>query len=126
MRTYLKDTIKPLIPETVRNAIVPVTKVQSTITNGTKVKDGQTTTDDVWIPSIHEVASPNTTYESTGATYTKFSTPTSRIKKRKGSASKWWTRSAYAAAKWNCYDATGTYASIDAYNSNGVALGFCT
>ena len=62
MRAYLKNTIKPLIPAIVRNSIVEVTKVQSTITDGTMIKDGQITTEDVWIPSHHEIFSGSTTY----------------------------------------------------------------
>lgn len=126
MRTYLKETIKPLIPETVRNAIVSVTKVQSTVTDGTMVKDGQTTTEDVWIPSTHEVGSSNN-YESTGAVYTtKFNGASARIKKRNGSASSWWTRSAYSTTYWRRVSMNGGDDYYDSYRTIGVALGFCT
>lgn len=50
MRTYLNDTIKPLIPESVRNRIATVSKVSFAYdTTGSNVK--QTTQDSVWIPS---------------------------------------------------------------------------
>ena len=125
MRTYLKNTIKPLIPETVRNAIVPVTKVSSTY-GSTVVKDGQTTTDDVWIPGNGEIFN-NTTYETTGAVYSsKFNSATNRIKKMNGSASDWWLRSA-ATSTYFCFtNSSGDARYYNASISRGVALGFCT
>lgn len=126
MRTYLKGTIKPLIPETVRNAIVPVTKIQSIYTGGAKVIDGQTTADDVWIPSNHEVGF-GTDYESTGAVYnTIFNSNTSRIKKRNDSNSVWWLRSASDTSKFRRVFNIGSSSSSDANSVGGVVLGFCT
>ena len=126
MRTYLKNTIKPLIPETVRNAIVPVTKVSSTYGSAV-VKDGQTTTDDVWIPSNHEIFSTNTNYESNGAVYsTVFKDSASRIKKRNGSARSWWLRSAGSARSFSSVSSDGSSDGGYASGADGVALGFCT
>ena len=124
MRTYLKNTIKPLIPETVRNAIVPVTKVSSTYDGGVVV-NGQTTTDDVWIPGNREIFNI-TTYESTGAVYSSiFDSATNRIKTRSGSASYWWLRSANGSAGFRYVSYYGDTGSGSASNSSGVALGFC-
>ena len=54
MRSYLKTTIKPLIPHNVRNGIKEVTKYSNIYdTNGTWVLDNATI-DDVWIPSSRE------------------------------------------------------------------------
>lgn len=126
MRAYLKDAVKPLIPQTVRDAIVPVTKVSSTYTGGAKVKDGQTTTDDVWIPSNHEVGF-GTDYETTGAVYSgKFTSNASRIKKRNSSAKYWWLRSVSSAYYFRLVSSDGISYYSGAYNVNGVALGFCT
>lgn len=126
MRAHLKDTIKPLIPETVRNAIVPVTKIQSTYTGGALVKNGQTTTDDVWIPSNHEVGF-GTDYESAGAVYSgKFTNDASRIKKKNGSAKVWWLRSAGSANSFRYVNSNGNSYGNYANSANGVALGFCT
>lgn len=129
LRTYLKETIKPLIPATVRNGIVEVTKVQSTVTDRTMVKDGQTSTEDVWIPSYHEVFSTNTTYESTGATYTKFASSADRIKIKKlsGAAGGWWLRSAYGSGGFMGVSGTGNSSYFVAdEDTRKVALGFCT
>lgn len=127
MRSYLKDTIKPLIPEIVRNAIVPVTKIQSIYTGGAKVIDGQTTTDDVWIPSNHEVFSTNTSYESQGANYgIVFKTNADRIRTRGGSANRWWLRSALSGTNFRYVNNNGSDSNINASYSYGVVLGFCT
>lgn len=126
MRAYLEDAVKPLIPQTVRDAIVPVTKVSSTYTGGAKVKDGQTTTDDVWIPSNHEVGF-GTDYETTGAVYSgKFTSNASRIKKRNSSAEYWWLRSVASASYFRRVNSDGYSNGNSAYNVYGVALGFCT
>ena len=127
MRTYLKGTIKPLIPETVKNAIVPVTKVSATYTGGAIVVDGQTTTDDVWIPSNHEIISTNTLFESTGVVYDViFKASASRIKNRNGSESWWWLRSANNPYSFRSVRNNGNGGSKDAHIDNGIALGFCT
>ena len=126
MRTYLTNSILPLIPTEVRNAIVPVTKIQSTVTDGTRIQDGQTTTETIWIPSYHEIFGA-TTYESTGAIYTSiFKDTTSRIKKLNGSANYWWLRSANNVSRFRVVNTSGVENSDNAYGDNGVALGFCT
>ena len=125
MRTYLKETIKPLIPEVVRNHIVEVTKIQSTVTDGSRIADGQTTVDDVWIPSNHEVGFGNT-YETKGAVYSGiFTNATSRIKKWNGTATLWWTRSANGSNYFRRVNDGGGDGNSYAYGSFGVALGFC-
>ena len=128
MRTYLKITIKPLIPEAVRNAIVEVTKIQSTVTNGTMVKDGQTTTDDVWIPSHHEVFPKKTNLESTGATYgSKFTSDSLRTKKYNGTSSNWLSRSAVSISEFEGVGSSGNdFGGVNASLARGIALGFCT
>lgn len=127
MRTYLKETIKPLIPETVRNGIVEVTKVQSTVTDGTMVENGQTSTEDVWIPSNHEIFSTDTTYESTGVTYTKFAINADRVKKAlSGTVYFWWLRSASSSTRFVLVNLTGDSGNSNAYLEFKVALGFCT
>lgn len=126
MRDYLKTTIKPLIPETVRNAIVPVTKVSSTYANGAKVVDGQTTTDDVWIPGHREIFNA-TAYESSGAVYSsKFTSNSNRIKKRNGLPTYWGLRSASSAGTFRVVTNSGTDNRNNAVYSSDIALGFCT
>ena len=125
MRAWLKSDVKPLLPETVRNAIVPVTKVSSTYTTAL-VKDGQTTTDDVWIPGDREIFN-NTNNETTGAVYnTRFTSSSNRIKYNSaGSAGSWWLRSAYSANYFRYVSSSGGEYYDGAHGQNGVALGFC-
>ena len=125
MRAWLKSDVKPLLPEVVRNAIVPVTKVSSTYTTAL-VKDGQTTTDDVWIPGDREIFN-NTNNETTGAVYsTRFTSSSNRIKyNSSGSASLWWLRSANSGSYFRCVNNYGNENNDNANYSFGVVLGFC-
>ena len=125
MRSYLKNTIKPLIPQEVQSAIVEVTKVQSIYTNGAKVVNGQTTAEDVWIPSNYEIFGI-TSYESIGARYRKFASASDRIKKHNGSAYYWWLRSVDSANGFRRVGSNGNSTTVGASNLSGVALGFCT
>lgn len=129
MRRYLKETIKPLIPEVVRNAIVPVTKYTKIYDAfGSAVNDA-TTTDDVWIPSASEIKI--ITIESQGPIYSDwFSTNIKRKKRYFGgsSAEKWWTRTAYDTTGFNYVGNDGRYGTSTPTSIyyEGVALGFCT
>lgn len=52
MRTYLNDTIKPLIPYNVLNAIKTIKNTQKAFTKPDNYQTTQTSSDDIWIPSI--------------------------------------------------------------------------
>ena len=126
MRTYLKETIKPLIPETVRNAIVPVTKVSNAYQASDETAFQQTTVDDVWIPSHREVFN-STSYDNTGAVYSdKFKDASSRIKKRNGFAYVWWLRSAGGTLSFNFVASNGDGSINSVTYAFGVDFGFCT
>lgn len=128
MRAYLKNTIKPLIPESVRNSIVNVTKVSS-IKDASGAVSQQSTTDDVWIPSYGEIIDLNTN-ERTGARYSsRFYKYSSNIKKTlDGTATRWWMRTAYNEKGFYSILSTGrpssSYTSAD--SAFTIALGFCT
>lgn len=122
MRSYLIDTIKPLIPSSVSSAIKSVTKTQPALsTSGSSFT--QTTTDDVWIPSYSEMFTSSSLY------FPLFqNTAANRIKKTSGStsASNWWLRSAYEIGGfYGVGDGGGGYGGA-AGISDGIALGFCT
>ena len=131
MRNYLKTTIKSLIPTAVRNGIVEVSKVSSTYENNTLVQDGQTTTDDVWIPSYREVAY-RTNCEQTGANYwTRFGNNNdTRVKSQNGNTTGWWLRTASNSTSFKTipYDGNpqSSYAPVSARSTRCIALGFCT
>ena len=126
MRSYLKETVKPLIPETVRNAIKPVKKYSRIYNVSDSAVNDVLTTEDVWIPSYKEVFGSG--LETLGPTYSAtFPDNTSRIKSKAGSsAGWWWLRSAYSYSNFICVRTDGSYISGGANSTSGVALGFCT
>ena len=128
LRTYMRETIKPLIPETVRNGIKNVTKYSGIYnTAGTLVKDDETT-DDVWLPSYKEMFNSTST-ETKGKYFNAlFPDNASRIKKVVGesSASWWWLRSAASYnSVCNVYG-NGNFTGSYAYYTGGLVVGFCT
>lgn len=119
MRSYLNDTVKPLIPEPVASAIVTVTKTQSAYnTDGSRFT--QTTEDGVWIPAYEEM--------NDGIYKSLFPDSASRIKHKTGStsASFWWLRSTRDTDRFHYVGSYGFWGYYYAYGSYGVALGFCT
>ena len=125
MRSYLKETVKPLIPETVRNAIKPVKKYGKIYNVSDSAVNDVLTTEDVWIPSYKELFGLG--IETLGPTYsTAFPDDASRIKRKAGgSAAWWWLRSASVISTFYGVGTDGfTYGNY-ASNIGGVALGFC-
>ena len=127
MRTYMKETIKPLIPAEVRSAILEVTKTSYAYnTAGTAYQ--QTTQDDVWLPSTRELAY-SYAKETSGPVYSEmFPDPASRKKYKVGStsASKWWLRSAgFNSTNFFCVKTDGNLDYWDVSDFLGVAFGFC-
>ena len=125
MRTYLSGTILPKLPAEVQAAIKEVKKIQSTYSSGV-VKDGQTTTEKLWIPSDHEVGL-GTVYETTGPVYSGVftSSNSTRVKYKSGSANNWWLRSAYSASGFRCVYDSGGGSNGSVNIAYGVAPGFC-
>lgn len=127
MRSYLKDTVKPLIPENVRKAIVAVTKYSKTYNDAGTIVPNSVTVDDVWIPSKTEVFG-GTSYETLGHVYSDAFTDADSRKKFKVGASSaygWWLRSAITTRNFGYVSESGTSNSGNAYSTHGVALGFC-
>ena len=124
MRSWLRNTIYPMIDSTIRNRIVAVTKDYY----DAKTSSRLTISDTVWIPSEYEIFG-TTSYENSGTLYTGvFTDATSRIKKYglNGSASYWWLRSAYGGTGFRYVSYSGSASDNGAGNANGVVLGFCT
>ena len=127
LRTYLRETIMPLIPETVRNAIKPVTKYSNIYNTSGNAENNVASTETVWIPSVREVG---WTYrETSGPVYSlAFTDNASRVKKNvsTGSAAWWWLRSASnnSFAYYVNYDGSNYYYRVYT-TSGGVVLGFC-
>ena len=126
MRTYLKDTIKPLIPSAVRSAIKEVTKYSRIYNTSSVAENNVTSTDDVWIPSAYEVGF--TGYETTGQKYSDaFNANADRVKSKVGasSASWWWLRSAGTDSNFRFVYTDGSSSNYYASNSGALPLGFC-
>ena len=123
MRTYLKNTIKPLIPEAIRNRIAEVTKVHPAYNTSGGNSVMQITQDDVWLPSYDEIFSADGLYHSV------FPDNASRIKQKSGEtfASSWWVRSAANndSSRFDSVYSSGGGSYSNADNSKGVSLGFC-
>ena len=124
MKSYLTETILPLFPADVRNNIVPVTKHQKAFdSSGTTFQES--TTETIWIPG-HKETFNSTSYDTDGYAYSDvFKDATSRIKKRNGSASYWWLRSAHYATYFRCVGSSGSGSNSSANNAHGVCPGFC-
>lgn len=121
MRTYLKNTIKPLIPEAIRNRIAEVTKVHPAYNTSGGNSFMQITRDDVWLPSYDEIFSTDGLYHGV------FPDNASRIKQTPGntSANNWWLRSADGVPYFDCVGSNGGLVSYGAGELRGVVLGFC-
>ena len=117
LRSNLGTVIKPLIPETVRNAIVSVTKYTNSAT----------TSDELWVPNTKEV---NYSYaiEQSGPTYSsKFTDNASRVKKLStGVTQAWWLRTDDSSNKAWYVMSTGALYTTYLSSSMYVAIGFCT
>lgn len=122
MRTYLKNAIKPLIPETVRNAIKEVTKTQEAYTtNGGSYN--QITTDDVWIPSYEELVGSDSTYYGL---YNDNNDNRIKHKVSDTSATIWFLRTTNSSTHFYGVAASGGCFAYYAKNENAIALCFCT
>ena len=123
MREYLKETIKPIIPETVRNRIVEVKKYSRIYDTSNTVVNNVLTLDDLWIPSKKEI---DNNKETAGVTYSGIT-----LKKKKASGTNnasWWLRTVNTLqpGKWfELKDNTGGSSHNAAESSYSIALGFC-
>ena len=121
MRTYLKETIKPLIPEVVRNSIKEVTKIQTAYDTAGK-SFSQTSIEDVWLPASSEMFDSSSPYK------TMFPDNNSRQKSKVGdtSSSMWILRNAVYYNNVGMVYEDGSDSSGSVSGSYCVAVGFCT
>lgn len=121
MRTYIKETIKPLIPETVRTGIQEVAKTHDAY-NTAGSKFAQTTIEDVWLPDKNEMFGSSSPYKSL------FPDNYSKKKSTVGDSkySYWSLRSAYDNIRFATVSSAGWDSGVGTESSQGVALCFCT
>ncbi len=125
MRTYLADTILPLVPANVAAAIKAVKKYSDGWSASDAMVADMLTTDTLWIPSAREIF--GTGYETSGPMYTDlFDGSTNRQKMVVGTTSStyWWLRSAHSGPYARTVYNNGTVNYSGAYYERGVALGF--
>lgn len=128
MRSYVKDTVKPLIPDNVRDYIIEVKKYSKTYDNSGSAVNNAETHDDVWIPSCREIFG-GTNYETQGAIYNMvFNSATMRqkMKVNGSSAINWWLRTAGATVSFRYVNSNGSNTGGYVGNLQGIALCFCT
>ena len=128
MRAYLQNSIKPLIPQAVRNGIVPVKKVTGAYTSGAVVIGGDITTDELWIPSVHELYGYQTyeTPEKGCVYYSMFRDDHARRKSRNSGYQSWWMRTPLNDEKFGFVNNQGQFGTGTPTAGIGVDLGFCT
>lgn len=120
MRTYLREVIKPLIPENIREKIVAVTKTQAAYNVNARYFM-QTTIDDVWVPERTEISEGEKC---------KYSILLLRENRRKTNADKtvtnWKLRDAIDMWRTSTVVYDGGWTISYAYEETGIVLCFCT
>ena len=123
MRSWLKESVKPMIPETVRNTIKPVTKYSFSRDSSNTSVNNVKTTEDVWIPSVREICGSATHQETEGPSYTDFFND--HVRQKMGTSLAWWLRtSCYISSFYSVYS-DGSVGYSYATSPGGVVLGFC-
>ena len=126
MRKYLDTEIKPLIPLIVKSQIKPVRKYSFSLAVVLKfiIEEITETEDEIWIPSAKEVFGEGriSYYEKQAVYYSSLFSSDKDTKR----AFLWWLRSASNSNNFNLVNTDGSINYTDAYNTGGVALGFCT
>ena len=132
LRSYLKNTIKPLIPEAIRNGIVEVSKISRGY-DTSETEGNKTTTEDVWIPSFREYygTSSLTSGEGTGIYYINGDLEVHRNARKKkrystDSALEYWLRTNSSMKGETTINYSGSRSSKSAVNPSYIVIGFCT
>ena len=132
IRTYYKNTLKPMLPEDLQKLIKPVKKSYTywpTAKDGTFKKDGECT-DDVWMPSLREMGYDYPDQETYGPIYSGVFTSNSTRQKHvvnESSNTYYWLRSANSNSRNSAYfvSSNGDWNHYYVYASYYLALGFC-
>ena len=123
MRSYMIETIEPLIPLAIRNAIKSVYKNSKMYDINNTSKIG-TTQDRVWIPSSYEIFTSGRTYEP--GYKAVFYDANSRKKYLRTLERYWWLRDACNAWSFERVADSGGESSQPASVTHYIPLGFCT
>jgi len=127
MRAWLRDSILPLFPETVRSNIREVKKYSYSYSDNGTISSSDT----IWIPSGREMFGADDSREDRGPEYlTAFPDDASRQKQHIGVSepSRWWLRSAsynYDSIFYIVYADGSDWYGNSANYEYGVVVGFC-
>lgn len=126
MRTYLNETIWPLLPEALRTSVKTVKKYSDIIDVSATLVHNDATEDKIWLLSAREVFG-GTSYETIGPIYnTLFANKTSRIRNdQNGNAVLWWLRSASNAFGFRNVRNIGAANDNYAFGVFSIIFGFC-
>lgn len=134
MRTYLNETIWPLLPEQLRSSIKTVKKYSSMkSTPGWSYIKNDLTEDRIWLLSIREANAGTSDDESSGPIYNSiFTSKESRRRYKLGetTAIEWWLRSAVTRSSSDeVFSTIGKNTGADsnkyAQYALGIIFGFC-
>ena len=123
MRGWLRESVLPLFPESLRSNIREVKKWSYSSDDNSTISSGDT----IWIPSRREIFGRELSFEEEGLEYSSFMYDASRLKYHLGasSASWWWLRSAYSRISFYGVYSGGNYGIYNAAIEGGVVVGFC-
>ena len=124
LRSYLADSMLPLVPSDVASAIKQVNKTYYDYNDSVT----ETTSDKLWIPSSREVVDTVTSKENSGCEYDELFTSDAitRIKyTQSGSADSWWLRTTASDNTFRYVRSNGGFSSYNAGSPIKIVIGFC-
>lgn len=126
LRAYIKETVRPLLPDSVRGALKEVKKYSRSYNTSGTIVANEVTNDDVWIPSRREIGLTGNA-ETSGPVYSDiYTTQASRIKRVAGTAESWWLRTVAGSTATVCFiQANGEINGTTTATGRFISLGFC-
>ena len=127
MRTSTMATMKGYLPAAWQTAIKPVNKVSGT--DGGSSSGTETVSDSCFLLAEIEIfGSTAHSVSGEGTQYAYYKAGNSKVKNKGGSADNWWERSPHFSNSnhFCAVHSSGSAYYSAAYNSYGVAFGFCT
>ena len=125
LRSWLNDTIFPLMPAEVRTAIKEVRKYSDGYVDGAIIHD-QVTADKLWVPSAREVTG-GSSYEQSGPIYSEvFSSNANRVKYSQSVVARSWAlRTNHSGVNNRIVSSNGSVDNASIDSAYGIAIGFC-
>lgn len=120
VRTWLKTAVLPLFPSAIRTRIVEVKKTTKGFTTSGTVQNGQQSVDDIWMPSMKEMANSQDSGIYYGADVVeKIQTLPN------GTRKEWYQRSCVSTTNAYTTNTNGYQNGKAVTNSYNILIGFC-